>query len=565
MAGKGEPVSWEGFAHGAELERAWRGLQSLAEHLSGGPISAAFDEDPGRAEAFSIEAAGLFVDYSKNRISRQALEALLAFAELRGLPASIEAMFRGDRINRSEDRPVLHTALRDRSGREVLVDGEDACAQARAECDRMLEFVRRVHEGEHRGASGETLDTVVNIGIGGSDLGPQMVVEALRPYGLPGRRAFFVSNVDGQHLADVLDHLDPARTLFIIASKTFTTQETMTNARSAVDWFLASGRAREDIAKHFVALSTNAAAVAGFGIPPDNTFRFWDWVGGRYSLWSAIGLSIALQVGATAFLELLAGAHAMDRHFATAPLAGNAPVLLALVGVWHRNLEGIGVHAVLPYDQHLHRLPAYLQQADMESNGKVVASNGLVAPLATGPVLFGEAGTNGQHAFYQLLHQGSDAVAADFIVAANSQRELGDHHGKLLANALAQPRALMNGKSLQQVKGELAGAGLDEEAVSVLAPQKVFPGSRPSNTILMARLTPHSLGALIALYEHKIFVQGVIWGINSFDQWGVELGKELAREILPLLTGDADAAALNDLDPSTRRLLLWIREHREAG
>ncbi|MEE4278390.1 MAG: glucose-6-phosphate isomerase [Halieaceae bacterium] len=563
MTAEDHAESWSGFDNAAELDRCWQELTALARELARESIADRFADDPERAESFSIEAAGLLLDYSKSRISRSARDTLLRLAELRGVPDATQAMFRGDRINESENRPVLHTALRDRSGRTVLVDGEDACALARAECDRMLAFVRRVHADEHRGATGEPLDTVVNIGIGGSDLGPQMVVEALRPYGLKGRRTFFVSNVDGQHLGDVLDQLDPARTLFIVASKTFTTQETMTNAASAVDWFLASGMAREDIATHFAALSTNSEAVQNFGIAPDNTFAFWDWVGGRYSLWSAIGLSIALHVGADAFLELLQGAYAMDRHFAEAPMTQNAPVLLALVGIWHRNLEGIGVHAVLPYDQHLHRLPAYLQQADMESNGKAVARSGRPAPLATGPVLFGEPGTNGQHAFYQLLHQGSDKVAADFIVAARSQREMGDHHARLLANALAQPRALMNGKALERVNDELRAAGLDEQAIAVLGPQKVFPGSRPSNTILMERLTPHSLGALIALYEHKIFVQGVIWGINSFDQWGVELGKELARELLPLIDGEGGDAAAS-LDPSTRRLLSWIRARRGA-
>jgi len=547
------------------IDSAWMRLDQSAQATGVASIASLFESDPARAADFSVEAAGLLVDYSKNRISRAARSALLRLGEACGVGDATAAMFRGERINRSEHRAVLHTALRDRSGRSVRVDGQDACALARNECDRMLAFVDDVHAGRRRGATGEPLTTVVNIGIGGSDLGPQMVVEALRPYALAGRSCHFVSNVDGQHLGDVLDGLDPARTLFIVASKTFTTQETMTNARSALDWFLASGRDRDDVAAHFVALSTNRRAVADFGIPPESTFSFWDWVGGRYSLWSVIGLSIALQVGSGNFLDLLAGAHAMDRHFAEAPPEANAPLLLALVGIWNRNVEGMGVHAVLPYDQHLHRLPAYLQQADMESNGKAVGMDGRPAARLTGPVLFGEAGTNGQHAFYQLLHQGSERVSTDFIAAARSQREMGDHHAKLLANVLAQTRALMEGKGMDTVRAELEVQGLSAEEIATLAPQKVFPGDRPSTTILMERLTPATLGALIALYEHKIFVQGVIWGINSFDQWGVELGKVLAREILPLIDGPAEDSGAGQIDASTRRLLTWIRRRRGGG
>ena len=540
----------------------WRELQKRGEGIEHRPISTLFDEDPARAEAFSVEAAGLYLDYSKNRIQRSDLSALLEFAEERGVPRAIRAMFAGEPINTSEGRAVLHTALRDRSGRSVRVDGQDACALARAESDRMLAFVDRVHAGERVGARGNALTTVVNIGIGGSDLGPLMAVEALKPFGVAGRRTFFVSNVDGQQLVDVLDQVDPETTLFIVASKTFTTQETMTNARSAVDWFLAQGMTEDDVGDHFVALSTNQDAVRAFGIAPENTFGFWDWVGGRYSMWSAIGLSIALAVGSKAFLELLAGAHEMDRHFETAPLESNMPALLALVGIWHRNVEHINVHAVLPYDQHLHRLPAYLQQADMESNGKSATRDGWPVPVSTGPILFGEPGTNGQHAFYQLLHQGTDRVAADFIVAARSQRDIGDHHPKLLANLLAQPRALMSGKSLDTVKAELISAGVGATQRETLALQKHFPGDRPSNVILMDELTPTTLGALIALYEHKIFVQGVIWGINSFDQWGVELGKQLAKEILPLVDAPRAQVEAAEVDPSTRRLLQWINARR---
>ncbi|WOJ95631.1 glucose-6-phosphate isomerase [Congregibacter brevis] len=539
----------------------WDALREEQERLGDVSILALFADDSERAEDFSLDAAGLHLDYSKNHVSKDALQLLLQLGKCCDLPARIEGLFAGERINTTEDRAVLHTALRDRSGQSVWVDGVDACLAASAERDRMLSFVDEVHSGRRLGATGKPLTTVVNIGIGGSDLGPVMVVEALRPYWIKGRRAFFVSNVDGQHLADTLMQLDPETTLFIVASKTFTTQETMTNARSAMNWFLNHGGDQESAKSHFVALSTNETAVSAFGISAENTFGFWDWVGGRYSLWSSIGLPIALQVGSDHFVELLDGAFAMDEHFRYADLAENMPALLALIGVWNRNLEGIGVHAVLPYDQHLHRLPAYLQQADMESNGKSVCLDGQWTALKTGPVIFGEAGTNGQHAFYQLLHQGTELVSCDFIGAVNSQSEMADHHPKLLANLLAQPRALMCGKSLDEVREELFSEGLSADAVETLAPHKVFEGNRPSNTILMDRLTPENLGALIALYEHKIFVQGVIWGINSFDQWGVELGKQLASDILPrLVDGASDGATV--LDPSTEQLLQWIRNRR---
>ena len=550
------------------VEAAW---DTLKQHREGGgrqSIGELFRDDPGRAEAFGCEAAGLYLDYSKNRISRPALTALLHLARSAKLEERRDAMFAGELINVSEQRAVLHTALRDRSGRSVRVGGEDACALAGAERERMLAFVDDVHAGRRLGATGKVLDTVVNIGIGGSDLGPVMVVEALRPYAVEGRRCHFVSNVDGQHLSDTLRDLDPERTLFIIASKTFTTQETMTNAHSALAWFRESGMEGAAVAQHFVALSTNQEAVGEFGIAADSTFGFWDWVGGRYSLWSSIGLSIALQVGSTNFLALLDGAHAMDEHFCSAPLAENMPALLALVGIWNRNIEGHRAYAVLPYDQHLLRLPAYLQQADMESNGKSVDLQGRPCARATGPVLFGEPGTNGQHAFYQLFHQGSDVVPADFIAPAISQAELTDHHPKLLANFLAQPRALMTGRTRVEVEMEMRAAGADEDTIARQAPHRVFPGNRPSNTLLMERLTPATLGALIALYEHKIFCQGVIWNINSFDQWGVELGKALAREILPNLAslGEEGHAVVDDaLDPSTAALLARINAYRSGA
>jgi glucose-6-phosphate isomerase len=510
---------------------AWLRLAALS--LAPPAMRAAFAADPDRAAKFSLEAAGLFLDYSKNRISDEILEALVGLAVAADLDGAKKRMFAGDKINRTEDRAVLHVALRDFAHRAYYVDGIDVSKAVRAEREKMRVFVDRVHSGAFCGRTGKPLDAVVNIGIGGSDLGPQMATEALRPYWKEGRRAFFVSNVDGQHLADTLAGLDPERTLFIIASKTFTTQETMTNAASARTWFIEKSGGEAGVANHFAALSTNERAVADFGIDPANMFVFWDWVGGRYSLWSAIGLSIALQTGFDVFEQLLKGAHQMDEHFRAAPLAANMPALLALVGVWNRNFLNIAAHAVLPYDQHLHRLPAYLQQADMESNGKSRLMSGAPAPCATGPVIFGEPGTNGQHAFYQLIHQGTDVISADFIAPALSQTPRADHHEKLLANFLAQTEALMLGRTEAEARDDLRAQGLAKSQIDGLAPHKVFPGDRPTNSILMEKLTPETLGALIALYEHKIFCQGVVWGVNSFDQWGVELGKTLAKNILP--------------------------------
>ncbi len=537
-------------------DAAWAELDRLGAGLSKTRALALFDADPRRAADFAVEAAGLYLDYSKNRISRPAREALLALARASDLEGAIAAMLAGAKINTTEDRAVLHVALRDFSGRGYIVDGADVAPLIAAERAKMKAFAERMAGGALKGFTGRPLDTIVNIGIGGSDLGPLMAVEALRPFWLPGRRAFFVSNVDGQHLADTLEAADPETTLFIVASKTFTTQETMTNADSARRWFLAHGGDEKSVAKHFIALSTNANAVAAFGIAPENMFIFWDWVGGRYSLWSAIGLSIALQCGWPAFEALLQGANAMDEHFRSAPLAGNMPALLALVGVWNRNIMGAAAHAVLPYDQHLHRLPAYLQQLDMESNGKRVTKDGGPLPRGSGPVLFGEPGTNGQHAFYQLIHQGTDVIACDFIAAALSASPVGDHHEKLLANFLAQPEALMLGKSEAEVRADLARDGLSPERIEALVPHKIFPGDRPSNAILMERLTPETLGALIALYEHKVFCQGVLWGVNSFDQWRVELGKALAKGILPKIAyaGEKKAAASGH-DASTLALI----------
>ena len=526
-------------------DAAWAELDRLGAEFSKTRTIALFDADARRAADFAVEAAGLYVDYSKNRISRTAREALLALARASDLEGAIAAMLAGAKINTTEDRAVLHVALRDFSDRPYIVDGADVAPLIAAERAKMKAFAERMAAGALKGFTGRPLDTIVNIGIGGSDLGPLMAVEALRPFWLPGRRAFFVSNVDGQHLADTLEAVDPETTLFIVASKTFTTQETMTNADSARRWFLTHGGDEKSVAKHFIALSTNAVAVSAFGIAPENMFIFWDWVGGRYSLWSAIGLSIALQCGWPAFEALLKGANAMDEHFRSAPIARNMPALLALVGVWNRNVLGAAAHAVLPYDQHLHRLPAYLQQLDMESNGKRVAKDGATLMRGSGPVLFGEPGTNGQHAFYQLIHQGTDVISCDFIAAALSASPLGDHHEKLLANFLAQPEALMLGKGEAEVRAELAREGLSPERIEALVPHKIFPGDRPSNAILMERLEPQTLGALIALYEHKVFCQGVLWGVNSFDQWGVELGKALAKGLLPKIaqTGEKKAAA----------------------
>ena len=524
---------------------SWRALAAHADEMSTRHMRDLFAADTARFERFSASAAGVFLDYSKNKIETETLGLLFDLAREADLDARRAAMFSGEKINTTEDRAVLHVALRADGEAPLNVDGADVTPLVMAERAKMKTFCDAVHSGARTGRTGEPLDTVVNIGIGGSDLGPVMVTEALKPYWLEGRDVRFVSNVDGTHLAETLKTLDPNRTLFLIASKTFTTQETMTNAASARDWFLASGASEADIAKHFAALSTNVEAVSAFGIDPANMFQFWDWVGGRYSLWSAIGLSIALTVGYERFEALLRGAAAMDAHFRDAPLEANLPAILALLGVWNHNFLGASSHAILPYDQYLHRLPAYLQQADMESNGKGVTREGGRVDYATGPIIWGEPGTNGQHAFYQLIHQGTELISADFIAPAFSQNPLSDHHEKLLANCLAQTEALMLGKTEDQAREELTAQGLSPADIDALAPHKSFPGDRPTNTLLFERLDPEALGALIALYEHKIFCQGVIWGVNSFDQWGVELGKQLAKAILPELgaTGEVQPAA----------------------
>ena len=492
-----------------------------------------FRRDVARAQRYSIDAAGLYFDYSKNKIDDDARQALLSLAAERDAAGAIARMAAGEKINPTEGRAVLHMALRAPDGAAFAVDGRGISRDVEAERARMRAFADRFEAGALKGFTGETIDTVVNIGIGGSDLGPLMAVEALKPYRLAGRRAFFVSNVDGQHLSEALDQCDPARTLFVVASKTFTTEETMTNAASARAWLIDAGAEEAMVARHFIALSTNEKAVVSFGVDRANMFVFWDWVGGRYSMWSAIGLSIALACGYPKFEQMLRGAAEMDAHFTAAPLEANMPAMAALCGVWNRNYQGAAAHAVLPYDQRLHRLPAYLQQLDMESNGKSVSIDGARLTSPSGPVIFGEPGTNGQHAFYQLIHQGTDIISCDFIAAALAARPLGDHHEKLLANYLAQPEALMVGKSREEAERELLAQGMSPGAAASLAPHKAFAGDRPTNAILMERLTPKTLGALVALYEHKVFIQGVVWGVNSFDQWGVELGKALARTILP--------------------------------
>jgi glucose-6-phosphate isomerase len=533
---------------------------ALAEHARAFNLNLrqAFAADPERGQRLTLSLDDLWFDYSKNLVTDETLELLLDLARSAGVEAWRDRMFAGEAINLTEDRAVLHVALRNRSLRPIMVNGQDVMPDVRRVLQQMRAFCDALHDGQWGGSRGQLITDIVNLGIGGSDLGPVMVTEALRPYWRPGIRAHFVSNVDGTHLSQTLEGLEPASTLFIVASKTFTTQETLTNARSARDWLVRS-LGVDAVPRHFVAVSTNRAAVVEFGIDASNMFPFWDWVGGRFSLWSAIGLSIAATIGMDHFEVLLTGAHEVDEHFRTESLATNIPVIMALLGIWYRNFLGYSAHAVLPYDQALHRFPAYLQQGDMESNGKRVDRDGrTIADYATGPVVWGEPGTNGQHAFFQLLHQGADVVPADFLAAIHSQYELGNHHEILLANCLAQSEALMRGKTLAEARRELAAAGLTKEVLEGLAPHKVFPGNRPSNTILFDRLTPRTLGRLIALYEHRIFVQGVIWNINSFDQWGVELGKQLAGRILDELTGtDSDYH-----DGSTMSLLHRIKDRR---
>jgi len=539
---------------------AWRALQQHYAQASQLSMRDLFNADSQRFRRYSLQLNDLLVDYSKNRITDETLGLLLDLTRQTRLPEHIEAMFSGEKINNTEQRAVLHTALRNRSNRPVLVDGEDVMPRINRVLDQMRVFSDEIRSGEWRGFSGKAITDVVNIGIGGSDLGPVMVCEALKPYIRAGLRPHFVSNIDGTHIVETLKPLNPETTLFIVASKTFTTQETITNARAAREWLLqASGADTGAVPRHFVALSTNVEAVTAFGIDSHNMFEFWDWVGGRYSLWSAIGLSIAIVIGMDNFEDLLTGAHDMDEHFRHAPMAENIPVILALIGVWYNNFFAAETHAILPYDQYLHRFPAYLQQSDMESNGKRVNHAGQVVDYSSGPVIWGEPGTNGQHAFYQLIHQGTKLIPSDFIATIESHNPVADHHDILLSNFFAQTEALMKGRTGDEARAELEQSGLSGEALERLLAHKIFPGNRPTNSILIQKLTPRSLGSLIAMYEHKIFVQGMIWDINSFDQWGVELGKQLARNIQPELRQAGD---VNSHDASTNGLINHYRHRR---
>ena len=512
--------------------QAWRMLADHQREIADVHMRDLFANDPRRFERFSLRFGDLLFDYSKNRITEQTLSLLLDLARQSGLSDKIKAMFRGDRINVTESRAVLHVALRNRANRPILLDGEDVMPEINRVLGRMRGFVEQVRSGQWRGCTGKAITDVVNIGIGGSDLGPRMVVKALSPYTSPSLKVRFVSNVDEADLVQCLEGLDPETTLFCIVSKTFTTQETMNNAQSAREWLLDKVSDPAAVARHFVAISTNAARVSGFGIDTANMFEFWDWVGGRYSLWSSVGLPIALAVGMDRFEALRAGAHRVDEHFRSEPFERNIPVLMGLIGIWYDNFFHTDSYAILPYDQYLEFLPNYLQQGDMESNGKTVDIEGRQVDYSTGPIIFGQPGTNGQHAFYQLMHQGSELIPCDFLAAAQSHHALGRHHEILISNFLAQPEALMLGKTYEEAKAELEAEGVAGERLLELAAAKTFTGNRPSNSFLYKKLTPETLGSLIALYEHKIFVQGAIWNINSFDQMGVELGKQLARTIL---------------------------------
>jgi glucose-6-phosphate isomerase len=540
---------------------AWSALENHQRATRDQHMKDLFAADPGRFEQFSIRIGDLLLDYSKNRITSETMDLLVALAREAEIEDWRARMFSGQEINNTEGRSVLHVALRNSPDAPIVVNGEDVMPGVARVLDHMRTFSDAVRNGTWTGHTGKRITDVVNIGIGGSDLGPVMVTEALKPYQQQGLKVHFVSNVDGTHISETVKTLDPETTLFIVASKTFTTQETLTNATSARQW-LVDALGQQAVAKHFVALSTNTEAVTAFGIDPGNMFEFWDWVGGRYSLWSAIGLPIAVAIGMDRFEELLAGGRAMDAHFRSAPLEANMPVILALIGIWNSNFLGAETYAVLPYDQYLHRLPAYLQQADMESNGKYVTRDGVRVDYNTGPVLFGEPGTNGQHSFYQLVHQSTRLIPCDFIAPAQSQNKIGNHHPILLSNFFAQTEALMKGKTESEVRSELQAQGLSGDALEALVPHKVFDGNRPTNSILVPRIDPHTLGMLIALYEHKIFVQGIIWQINSFDQWGVELGKQLAKVILPELDGDG---SVQSHDGSTNGLMNAYKEMRSKN
>jgi glucose-6-phosphate isomerase len=537
---------------------AWQALSAHYTVIEPLQMRQLFRDDPARFNKFSLQFNSLFFDYSKNRINAETIKLLVALAEQTKLRDRVESMFAGEKINITEQRAALHTALRNRSSHPVYVEGKNVMPDVQRALGLMRRFSDAVRNGQHVGHTGKAIRDIVNIGIGGSDLGPLMVCEALKPYASQKLRVHFVSNIDSTHLTETLKNLDAETTLFIVSSKTFTTQETLTNARSARAWLVDKLGDEQAVAKHFAAVSTNLEATAKFGINPQNVFEFWDWVGGRYSLWSAIGLPIALFIGMDRFKELLDGAYAMDEHFRNAPLDKNIPVLMGMLGIWYGNFFGASSNAVLPYDQYLHRFPAYLQQLDMESNGKGVDRDGNAVNYDTGMVVWGEPGTNGQHAFYQLIHQGTRMIPADFLAPLHSQNPLGEHHAILLANCFAQTEALMVGKTVTEARAELEAQGLHGEALEALLPHKVFPGNKPTNTLLFDKLDPHTLGMLIALYEHKVFVQSVVWNINPFDQWGVELGKQLAGEILPELR---NANVVSQHDASTSGLINYFHQH----
>ena len=546
--------------HLSELP-AWRQLWPHYEEMKSVHMRDLFAQDSDRARRYWLEVGGLTLDYAKNRITDQTLNGLFELARESGLPEKMRAMFAGEKINNTENRAVLHIALRNRADTPIYVDGENVMPKVNSVLRHMGRFARAVRNGDWTGYTGQAITDIVNIGIGGSDQGPLMMCTALQTYGHPRLNMHFVSNVDGTQLRDVLEQVRPETTLFIIASKTFTTQETLTNAHTARDWFLQSGR-EEDIAKHFVAVSTNKEAVSAFGIDTANMFEFWNWVGGRYSLWSAIGLPIMIYLGEENFIAMLEGAHLMDQHFINAPFEQNMPVLLGMIGIWYINYFGGGSHVIAPYDQHLHHLPRFIQQLDMESNGKQTACDGTPVGTDTGPIIWGETGINGQHAFFQLLHQGTHITPIDLIASLEKRSNLPGHHEILLSNVFAQAEAFMRGKTAEEVRAELQAQGMDGEKIEKLVPHKTFSGNRPTNILLLDKIDPRNMGSLIALYEHKVFVQGVLWGINSFDQWGVELGKQLAQTILAELTGEIPP---QPHDASTERLIrLYRRANCEA-
>ena len=542
--------------------QSWKNLINHFKEMKNVHMKDLFADDPDRFNKYSIRFNGILVDYSKNIITEETLNLLLKLTDDVGLRDALNKMFNGEKINETEDRSVLHTALRNRINIPVCVNDKDVMPEVKAVLSKMKDFSEKIISGEWKGFTGKKITDIVNIGIGGSDLGPVMVTECLRPYAKEGLEVHFVSNVDGTHITETLKALNPETTLFLIASKTFTTQETMTNAFAAREWFLKCAKDHAYVAKHFVALSTNIEKVEEFGIDKDNMFVFWDWVGGRYSLWSAIGLSIACYIGYENYAELLQGAFEMDSHFRESPFERNIPVILALIGIWYNNFFGAQTEVILPYDQYMHRFPAYFQQGNMESNGKSVDRNGKKVDYQTGPVIWGEPGTNGQHAFYQLIHQGTKIIPADFLAPAISHNRIGEHHNILLSNFFAQTEALLNGKTGEEVIEELKRDGKSDDEIQKLSPHKVFEGNRPTNSILFNKLTPKELGSLIAMYEHKIFVQGVIWNIFSFDQWGVELGKQLAKKILPELK---DNKPVNSHNSSTNGLINTFKEMRKPS